>query len=82
MPLNLTNEQVQAIREGKPVRIVPPEVGEECVVLRKDAYEKIKHLFYDDSEPDPARLYSFASVIMAEDDANDPALDSYQKYKR
>ena len=55
--MDLTNEQVRAIREGEPVRIVPPEAGQECVVLRVDAYEKIKHLAYDDSEPDPARFY-------------------------
>jgi hypothetical protein len=80
--MNLTSEQVQAIREGEPVRIIPPEVGQECVVLRGDAYEKIKHLFYDDSATDPAKFYPLVSAIMAEDDADDPALDSYQKYKR
>jgi hypothetical protein len=79
--MNLTSEQVRAIREGAPVPIVPPEVGEECIVLRRDAYEKIKHLL-DDSEPDPARFYPVVGAIMAEDDANDPALESYQKYKR
>jgi hypothetical protein len=57
-------------------------VGEECVVIRRDAYEKIKHLLYDDSEPDPARFYPLVSAIMAEDDADDPALESYQRYKR
>ena len=39
--MNFTSEQVQAIRDGCPVPVVPPEVGEECVVLRRDAYEKI-----------------------------------------
>jgi len=80
--MNLNDQQVQAIREGEPVRIVPPEVGEECIVIRRDAYEKIKHLLYDDSEPDPAQFYPLVSAIMAEDDADDPALESYQKYKR
>ena len=80
--MNLTSEQVQAIREGAPVSIIPPEVGEECIVLRKDAYEKIKHLIYDDSEADTARFYPLVGAIMAEDDADDPALESYQKYKR
>ena len=80
--MNLTSEQVQAIREGVPVSVVPPEVGEECVMLRKDAYEKIKHLLDDDSDADPARFYPLVSAIMAEDDAEDPALESYQKYKR
>ena len=80
--MNLTSEQVQAIREGVHVPILPPEVGEECVVLRRDIYEKIKHLLYDDGEVEPARFYPLVSAIMAEDDADDPALESYQKYKR
>ena len=55
--MNFTSEQVQAIRDGCPVPVVPPEVGEECVALRRDAFEKIKHLLYDDSEADPPRFY-------------------------
>jgi hypothetical protein len=77
-----TSEQVQAIRDGCPVPIILSEVGEECVVLRRDAFDKIKHLLYDDSAADPSRFYSMVSAIMAEDDANDPALESYQIYKR
>ena len=46
------------------------------------AIEEIKHLLYDDGEGDPTRFYAVAGAIMAEDDANDPALESYQKYKR
>jgi hypothetical protein len=57
-------------------------VGQECIVLRRDAYDKIKHLLYDDTEADPSRFYSLVSAIMAEDDADDPGLESYQKYKR
>jgi hypothetical protein len=40
------------------------------------------HPPYDDGESDPARLYPLLSVIIAEDDANDPGLDSYQMYAR
>jgi hypothetical protein len=80
--MNFTSEQVQAIRDGCPVPVVPPEVGEECVVLRRDAYDRIKHLLYDDKEADPTRFYPLVSAMMAEDDANDSALESYQKYKR
>jgi hypothetical protein len=77
--MNLTSEQVQAIREGEAVPVVPPEVGEECVVLRRNAYEKIKHLLDDESEPDPTGFYPIVGATMAEDDADDPALESYQK---
>jgi len=37
--MNLTSEQIQAIRQGEPVRVVLPEIGEECVVLRAADFE-------------------------------------------
>jgi len=40
--MTLTNEQIQALREGESVPVVPPEVGEECVLLRRDVYERVK----------------------------------------
>lgn len=43
--MTLTNEQIRAIRGGEPVEIVLPEVGTECVVVRKDVYDRIRHLF-------------------------------------
>ncbi len=79
--MTLTNEQVQAVRGGKPVPIVPPEVGQECVMLRRDVYDQLREASIAD-EFDPARFYSLVGELMAEDDANDPALEGYQKYKR
>jgi len=79
--MNLTNDQVQAVKGGEAVPVLPAEVGEECVLVRKDVYQRITHL-PDGSELNPARLYSMVGHIMAEDDANDPSLESYQKYKR
>ncbi len=47
--MNLTNEQVQAIREGEPIPLIPPEVGEECVLIRRDAFDRMTRLMYDDN---------------------------------
>jgi hypothetical protein len=47
--MNLTSEQVQAVREGNTVPITPPEVGEECVLIRRDAFKRMMRLAYDDS---------------------------------
>jgi hypothetical protein len=79
--MNLTNEQIQAVRGGEPVAVIPPEVGEECVMLRRDVYEQLKEA-KSAGEFDPARLYPLVGQLMAEDDANDPALETYQTYKR
>jgi hypothetical protein len=57
--MNLTQEQVQAIRGGEPIPVVPPEVGEECVLIRRDAFDRMMHLRYDDSpvtDEEAARL--------------------------
>ena len=80
--MTLTSEQIQAIKEGEPVVFMPPEIGEQCIVIRKDVYQRLVHLEYDDREIDAARLYPMIGRIMEEDDANDPALESYQKYKQ
>ena len=41
--MNLTSEQLRAIKEGEPVPILLPEVGEECVLIRRDVYEQVQH---------------------------------------
>ena len=64
------------------VGIVPAEVGEECIVLRRVLTRRLSIFLYDDSSDDPSRFYPLVSVLMAEDNANDPSLESYQKYKR
>jgi len=45
--MNLSSDQIQALKEGEPVQVVPPEVGQECVLLRRDVYDRIAHLLDD-----------------------------------
>jgi hypothetical protein len=66
--MNLTNEQVRAIREGEPVPIVPPEVGEECVVVRRDIYEQVTHTLENDL-PTPLAV---CPMMRAAEDNEDP----------
>ena len=50
MPLlNLSSAQIEAIKQGEPVRIQSPEIGADCFVVRADVFERIKNLLYDDS---------------------------------
>jgi len=80
--MNLTAEQVEAIRDGEPVTLSPPDVGTECVVLRADMFARVRNLIYDDSEHSPREAYSFVDRVMAEDDADDATLADYQHYRR
>lgn len=46
--MNVSKEQIQAIEQGKAVSIM---VGEtDCVVIRRDVYEKAQRFAYDDGD--------------------------------
>ena len=74
--MNLTSDQVLAIREGESISLVPPEVGEACVLLRKDVYEKGKSTTADDL-PSSLAVSRLMAAVAGEED-----LESYQQYKR
>jgi len=72
--MNLTNEQVRAIREGEPIAIVPPEVGEECILLRRDVYDRVV------TERDLPTSRAIAAVVRAT--LEDDQFDDYREYRR
>ena len=54
-------------------------LGRANVLVRKEVYERLKGLLaLDDYDPDEGAAY--VNEVMAEDDAHDPLLESYQKY--
>ncbi len=75
--MNLTSEQVQAIREGEPVSVVLPEVGQECVVLRKDVFQRVLKAAAEDDLPSSVAISRIMAAISEDDD-----LEYCQKYKR
>jgi hypothetical protein len=74
--MNLTNEQVRAIRDGEPVPVVPPEVGEECVLVRRDIYERARPALADDL-PTSQTIARLVRATMEDD-----GFDDYREYKR
>lgn len=62
--MTLTGEQITAIKDGTPVTLTPAEVGEPCVVLRADVYERLKTVFTDDDGD--ARIH-YAATLKAWD---------------
>jgi PHD/YefM family antitoxin component YafN of YafNO toxin-antitoxin module len=74
----LTDQQREELSSAEPVA-VDPKTGQAYVLVRQEAYERMKALLaLDDYDPDEGAAY--INEVMAEDDANDPYLDSYQKY--
>ena len=82
MSIELTLEQRREIQHGstRPPRLKDPVTGQDYVLLQADVYERVRYLVEDDFEPRDA--YPFVDRVMAEDDANDPHLESYQQVRR
>jgi hypothetical protein len=79
MNVNLTAEQLQAVKDGTMVHLSVPEFEMECVVVRADLYGRIGAVIEDTvGDVDVAFLVESS---MREYDEHDPSLESYQKYR-
>lgn len=76
--IELNEQQQQELGAPEPMA-VDPRTGETYVLVRREAYERVKTLLsLDDYDPDEG--VALVNEIMAEDDINDPYLESYQRY--
>ena len=78
MTPQLTDDQRQAldVRGGSPIYVLDGVTNTRYVLLRAELYERFMAVF--EEEFDPRETYPFVDRVMAEDDANDPTLASYQ----
>jgi hypothetical protein len=76
--IQLTPEQHKELAQNgaEPVRVLDCATNVEYVLLRAAVYERLENLL-SDGLPDSGALMN---EVMAEDDANDPYLESYQHY--
>lgn len=74
--MNLTKEQFEKAKSGQAVEIA--ENGDEFILIRKDVYDRVRRVIDDF---DPTDAYPLVNEAMREDDASDPLLDSYEKYR-
>jgi hypothetical protein len=57
--MTLTPEQLQAIQQGQPVSLTVEQT--ECVLVRKDVFQKIRQVSYDDSDWSDDELEALAA---------------------
>jgi hypothetical protein len=55
--MELTAAQMEAVKQGEPVRLMSAEIRAEVVVLRADLYER---MLYDDGDLTDAELQALA----------------------
>ena len=75
--MTFTAEEIAAIKEGKPVRVAPVELGTECVVLRADLYERLAPLLASDEDIHPRDTYP---TVLKALDACDASPEQYLEY--
>lgn len=76
--IELTDQQGQELSAPEPTA-VDPRTGETYVLVRRETYERFKALLALE-EYDPDEGAGYINEVMAEDDAKDPYLESYQHY--
>jgi hypothetical protein len=78
--IELTESQRQELESGKAVDVTDPLTAQPYVILRKDVYDRVRRLLYDDSgwtEDDlPAQLARSAK----ENGWDEPGMDAYDRY--
>jgi hypothetical protein len=85
MTTKLSDDLRQAIEKGNgsPLLVVDADTNVRYVLMRAEQYERVKAVFeHEDREYDPREAYPFVEEVMREDDANDPALASYQSFRK
>jgi ASC-1-like (ASCH) protein len=66
--IELTEQQRQAVKQGEAIRLLAPELGEDVVLLRAEAYDTIRELLEEEREKAGwAKLARKAAVRWAEE---------------
>jgi len=78
--MNITQVQLNQAKSGQVVEIT--ENGDEFVLIRRDVYERVKKVLYDDSEPSENELRAIFARGIESSDWNDPAMDVYDEYDK
>ncbi len=76
--MKLTETKKQTVRQGEPIEFHEGDV--QCVILRADLFERFRGLLSETLPPEV--VTTMVDDTMSDFDADDPLLDSYQKYKQ
>jgi hypothetical protein len=76
--IELTEQQRQELSVPEPVAR-DPQTGQTYILVRRETYERLRAILaLEDYDPEEGAGY--INEVMADDDAKDPYLESYQHY--
>jgi hypothetical protein len=78
--IELTEEQRQRLESGQAVDVSDPKTTQNFVILRKDVYERVRRLLYDDSEWTENELRLMLARSAKDNGWDEPGMDAYDRY--
>lgn len=78
--IELTDQQRQQLDSGKAVDVTDPRTAQHYVILRKDIYERVQHLFADDSEWTEEELRLLLARSARDNGWEEPGMEDYDRY--
>ena len=76
--MDLTSDQTQAINDG---HVVPVAINQtECVIVRKDVFDKVQQLIYDDGDLTRDEMQAILARVGKEAGWDEPEMDAYDNY--
>jgi len=79
MPIALTESMTSALdAEGTPLRIVDPRTNDAYVLISESVFDRMRSCLLGDGDVGDKAVAALIHENMAEEDAGDPLLASYQ----
>jgi hypothetical protein len=78
--IELTEQQRQQLQSGHAVDVTDTQTAQAYVILRKDVYEKVRHLLFDDAEWTDEELRLQLARSAKDNGWEEPAMDDYDRY--
>jgi hypothetical protein len=75
--IEFSDEQRQQLASGKAVDVTDSQTAQSYVVLRKDVYERMRRLVYDDSEWTDEELRQQLARSAAANGWDEPGMNAY-----
>ena len=78
--IELTEEQRQQLEGGKAVDVSDTKTTQSYVLLRKDVFERVRRLLYDDSDWSEDELRLLLTQSAKDNGWDEPGMDAYDRY--
>ena len=77
--IELTPEQRQQLDEGLAIDVTDPQTATTYVVLRKDVYDRVRRLLYEDGDARPEELRGLLARPAEANGWDEPGMDAYDR---